>query len=364
MLRFRRVLLSIAAALAGCGMPLERYSEVEDLRVLAMRTTPPEIFVDPQDPNAERTITFEALVVDPRGEPVSFQWRFCPIEADFGCSRYEQARAEVDDPALRDSLDALYETTDSGNATPQQSELTPRQLQPYTVPSFSVTPPLPLFVYHAQTSVFGALQGAWPAAVLTLEAPNEPEPLIAQKRVVLNVRDPAAFAEPIAEEFGFDLCPTDQPPEDDEDCIRLPVREANRNPVFKRLEVAYTDAADADFEPVEQMPLEVEADAAIRLRPVFTEQSYEPYKQLQADLESRDIEITDKVEEISVSWFVSSGRVQDELTWPKFTKTLDTVYRAPEAPPAETDGRARVWLVAQDQRGGASWRRLDLQINP
>jgi len=81
-------------------------------------------------------------------------------------------------------------------------------------------------------------------------------------------------------------------------------------------------------------------------------ESFESYQILRSDLQTQEIEIEDAVEEPSVAWFVDRGKVQDELTWRIFTRTLDTVYTAPREAPAATSGLVTVWLVAQDQRGG------------
>jgi hypothetical protein len=88
----------------------------------------------------------------------------------------------------------------------------------------------------------------------------------------------------------------------------------------------------------------------------------EEYQTLERDLQTNLIEVVDRTEKISVSWFTTAGSFSDSLTEVDLTKTLDTVYTAPDTPPATTGGLATVWLVARDQRGGESWEHVDLLI--
>ena len=111
-------------------------------------------------------------------------------------------------------------------------------------------------------------------------------------------------------------------------------------------------------------PVSVVAGEAIRILPIFTPESYEPYQTIKADFVNSTLFVDDLVEDLSVSWFCTTGKLSDSLTWPKFSKTLDTQYTAPDEPPADTDGRVSIWLVARDQRGGEEWMSLELQVFP
>lgn len=65
-------LLGLALCVAGCAPPLPDRAVVDDLRVLGVRAEPPEAA-----PGA--TVTFDALVADPKGEgrALSWVWAIC-----------------------------------------------------------------------------------------------------------------------------------------------------------------------------------------------------------------------------------------------------------------------------------------------
>ncbi|MEO1175052.1 MAG: hypothetical protein AAFX94_23805, partial [Myxococcota bacterium] len=88
--------------LAACGMDVDQVEDVEDLRILALRADPPEVLIntaalnDATDLSAlEVDVTFDALVVDPRGGVLDFEWRFCPIESFEACRDFETIRVEL-----------------------------------------------------------------------------------------------------------------------------------------------------------------------------------------------------------------------------------------------------------------------------
>ena len=62
-------------------------------------------------------------------------------------------------------------------------------------------------------------------------------------------------------------------------------------------------------------------------------------------------------ETISVQWFATAGRFAESVTWPLYTKTLDTAYTAPDEAKS-----VRLWMVARDQRGGTTWREIAVEI--
>ena len=86
------------------------------------------------------------------------------------------------------------------------------------------------------------------------------------------------------------------------------------------------------------------------------------YKILKTDLQNREIFAELITEEPSISWFVSDGTIEDEITWPQNTKTLDTVYVAPEEAPETPGGMVTVWMVARDLRGGLEWQSLQIRV--
>ena len=108
---------------------------------------------------------------------------------------------------------------------------------------------------------------------------------------------------------------------------------------------------------------------SLRIMPVFTPGSIQSYQIVLIDLDTIDVETaevkTEVVEEkLSVSWFASAGSLRNQITSEPGTKTLDTIYNAPDTPPEATAGWVTVWLVARDQRGGVAWTSLDILIEP
>lgn len=394
----RRILLVPVLLTVSCGETLPRFVDVEDLRVLAVKAEPPEVLVDgpallaggpvPVD------VTFEALVLDPRGGEVSYSWSLCPLDSSLACRDYADRRddaeqrltdfvgpggaqpgfgalslTEADVERILGEMDRLHDESESGTALPLPEVEPPEPLYwwskrgawPHAVPPFSVSAPRELVELHFLNDFFGAGTGAWISALLYLEGNGRS--LTVQKRIVLNVADLADIAALLASDFGFVVCQgtADDPP----DCIALADVEQNTNPVFDAVQYAYGESSDVEqWYDLATAPdgrvagvLNLPAGTAVRIKPVFTAESSQAYQVLEIDLQSQQIVVDDRVEEISVSWFISDGDIQDQLTWPIFTKSLDTAYFAPDQA-----GRVTVWLVARDQRGGTEWMSVEIEV--
>lgn len=369
--------LVFAALGAGCGMGLDLLEEVEDLRVLAIRADPPQYLV-PADPDTgldfgalDFSVQFDALVVDPRGQPVEVEWSFCPVESSRACRDFSELAAQS--PDYEAALTAMRQTTPQATAVPgfqalglSEAERGKRAIWPYDIPTFTFEAPDDLALYHAETNFFGFGAGSWPFAVLRVTAPGE-KPLTAIKRISLGVEDLAAVAAPLVERFDVALCPNDGS-EGPEGCLDFEPQTANNNPVFARIEVAFSDLADADFVEVQKdsndefiIP-EVRVGEFLRIRPVFSDDSFETYQEIDTTLGTGALRLVETREEISVSWYITGGEIQDQLTWPLFTRTLDTVFTAPdEVPEGEL---VSVFMVANDQRFGSAWQQLEVRIIP
>lgn len=374
-----RSLTLIALILAGCGTDVDEIQDVQDLRILALRADPPEVLLptsaidfdggDIDLSQLDINVRFDALVVDPRGGEVSFAWQFCPIESFEACRDFEEIRdrspgyaAELDMMRnIRQSETLVVPSDESFGLDSEPSEQNTSLFEPAP---FVVDAPVSLALYHAEESFFGLGSGAWPSAQLRISGNNDS--VLATKRFTLGLDDYSAFGDLIRENFDFDICTSGQT--SDNGCVELRPRPANTNPVFERLELARSDQADAPFRPIMraadgsfESPVLV-ANEEVRIKPVFTDASFETYQELQTNVDTQNVQTLDVTEEISVAWFITGGEVQDVLTWPKFTRTLDTVYSAPTVEEIPESGRVSMWLVAQDQRGGASWLQLDLLV--
>ncbi|MEK7703917.1 MAG: hypothetical protein AAB426_03075 [Myxococcota bacterium] len=344
----------------ACGESGDPAYLVKDLRVLAVQANPPEVLYDAP---SDASLSFTALVVDPQGASIDYRWSLCPVESNEACLDYE-ARKDNAPAAFHAALDDMHAIAASGSALPipESQGLPPietatRAVWSYDVATFNVTAPRALYDYHLQSSFFGAGLGAWPSAVLELTSASQT--LRVGKRVVIN----AAHSDVYADALGITVCPDPDVPDEPPGCVPLRPRVANNNPTFAEVQIAYGKSALGTFEPLVGTA-EVSAGASIRLLPVLGPDAYESYQVLKVDLESLAIFVEDRVEAPSVSWFCSDGEIQEQLTWVKFTRGLDTIFTAPKTPPTDSDGLVTVWLVARDERGGVGWQNIEIHVSP
>ncbi len=371
------VLLCFAGAWA-CGEQLDVYSEVKDLRVLAIRADPPEVLLSQQEilsgaADFAQDVRFEALVLDPRGGALTYRWEFCPVESGRACRDYEDQRAVAPnvlgiDTGARLDENHIFSTEAVAHLEPVPAELrqSPAGVR-YDIEDFSIGRHVfaRLAPYFGGTTFFGFGQGSWPSAVLHLE--RDGETLQAQKRVVLGLANFGDFNAQLRDALGYVFCSGPLEPGEEDTCIEVPVLPPNLNPVLADIEKADGELADAPFTSIKNSAdqysiVSVNAGESIRIRPIFPAESLEPYWRIEGDLQTRELRVEMTQEVITVSWFVTHGEVQDGLTTEQYTKTLDTVYTAPlEVPPGE---HATVWMVARDQRGGIVWQDVHVRVRP
>ena len=87
-LHHQSLVLAAIVTLAGCGADdSDRYEKLDRLRVLAIRSEPPDL-------NVGETATLSANVYEPVGRELHYEWSWCPSRADaaaaFGCNISEQ----------------------------------------------------------------------------------------------------------------------------------------------------------------------------------------------------------------------------------------------------------------------------------
>ena len=343
-------------ALAGaCADDLPSPSLVEDLRVLAIAAEPPELLLDRSRAPEEGplAVTFRALVLDPRGGPMAYDWQFCPVESSQTCGAFAERRKQA--PAeLQPLLDAARAQAMSGQAAGGAG------MMPGTadagVGSFAVPVDPALFGYHLVSSGLGLGNGAWASAVLRLQSGGES--LTAQKRVVLNARDLSQWNPELAA-FGWQVCPP-APAVSLPGCLALRPRAANQNPVIERFEVARGTLATAEFAPLAG-PLTVTPGEQLRVRPVLAVGAEESFQTIESTLQASDLVVVEHSEEVIASWFATAGELGDDQTARQLTKTLDNTFTAPLQPPP--GGRFVVYVVARDQRGGVSWSSVEVVMD-
>src|SRR5262249_52302230 len=146
--------------------------------------------------------------------------------------------------------------------------------------------------------------------------------------------------------FGWRICTPDAAAE--ANCLRLVPRVPNHNPEVAAVELARGAHADVPLEHITG-PIAVAPGETIRLRPVLADGAIESYQTIESALQGSTLHVVDRTEEPIVSWFTTAGKFADEHTAAQLTRTLDTAYTAPDAPPQSTGGRASVWMVVRDQ---------------
>jgi hypothetical protein len=345
------VSVSLLLLAGACADDLPKPSLVEDLRVLAIAADPPELLLDRTRAAEEGplAVTFRALVLDPRGGPMAYDWQFCPVESSQTCGDFAERRKQA--PAeLQPLLDAARAQTMTGQAGAAAG------ISDAGVGSFPVPVDPALFGYHLVSSGLGLGNGAWASAVLKLQSRGES--LTAQKRVVLNARDLSQWNPELAA-FGWQVCPP-APAVALPGCLSLRPRAANQNPVIERFEVARGTLATTEFAPLDG-PLTVTPGEKLRMRPVLAAGAEEGFQTIESSLQNNDLIVVDRSEEVIASWFATAGELSDDQTARQLTKTLDNTITAPMQPPP--GGRFVVHVVVRDQRGGVSWSSVEVVIN-
>jgi hypothetical protein len=336
---------------AACADDPPSPALVEDLRILAIRADPPELLIDRLadlngDQPSQRGVAFEALVLDPRGGPMQFGWRFCPIDSNQTCGDFDERR-KLAPAAFQPALDAARAQTLAGEVTLTTTD-DAAGIENFTVPVTN-----DLFTYHLADSALGLGNGAWASAVLEVKSAHET--LTAQKRVVLAARDLSQWNPELATQ-GWQVCTAENPTPG---CTPLRPRIANHNPTITGVEVARGSLATTQFEPLAER-LVVAPGEKLRLRPLFTADSEEPFQVVESTLQSDQLVVTNHSEELIVSWFSTAGAFSDEQTARQLTKTLDNLFTAPAVAP--TNNTLSIFVVARDQRGGVAWTQVHVDV--
>lgn len=331
----------LALVLVACGQNADPYQTVSELRILAIKAERPQLLADAP---VQLPLRFDALVANPEGTEVAYTWSFCPVESSSACFDFEAQRDLAG--GFGPSLSELRATSLEGTATAPE----------YAVAPFEFAAPSVLLEFHLQRSLLGAGLGVWPSALL--EVTSGSKTIRAQKRIVLGFANLRAVAFVQAQQFGYSVCPAGKTPSDVPGCLEIPEQSPNQNPRIVKVQIGNGEAADVPFEDSTGTgPWTMPRGGKIRIRPVLSDDSEEDYHELRVEFQSRQIFIDALTEQVSISWFATDGRVNDRVTWVKFTKTLDTRFDAPETP-----GPVTVWMVARDQRGGVDWARAEVIV--
>jgi hypothetical protein len=118
------VFLVLAALLAACDPGFERQSQIERVRVLAIKAEPAELALDPTFTTVPQPVTFTALAVAPEGRAVGVTYALCTAgnaySAEVECPGKDgvalpEARLNLLDPTIREALLAFAQAAAGGN---------------------------------------------------------------------------------------------------------------------------------------------------------------------------------------------------------------------------------------------------------
>jgi hypothetical protein len=288
--------------LAACSNDFAPYSKLDRLRVLAIRAEPP-------NPAPGERCELDALIFAPSGEPVSYRWGFCPVQA-----QAQDAYACPIDEALAQAILGSSPPFDLGTAD-----------------TADFTNPFPASLL-AQLCANGLRSGD-----RTLAIECNPD-----YRVTVTL-DVATSGDSLQAAFTVNLPASDTP-------------EINANPTVLGLSV--------DGTPLTDVPT---------LVPVQAGASVSVAAQLSADsVEQRMIPPAEggsgvRKENLIFSWFADAGSLDKDRTVYLGGETgLDQAAQVRWTPPAAGEwpdqGLVNLAVVVRDDRGGVGWLSRRFQI--
>lgn len=367
-------LLCALLAFSACTN-FDREDRLEDLRVLAVRTEPAELFVSPlyllptgaRPPLPSADVRMEVFAYDPRGGNVVVTSRLCTRE-EGRCiaeipeddrsslagihtpSRIEQEVDNLDtDPTGRiRGLDYPFEFTENDIAS----------FMPFGI--FSE------YVY------------------LAMDVDNPNQDIVARESafkrfpVSLNLWDPstppelrASLVEQLQRSFGVALCdervPDDEYQEGPTTCVEP--REANENPSLLGFRILEADERPADgvLTTDEASPdvgvrslLRVSRGATLRVEPIFAPGVRERYQIIGYTIEDSALFIENRLEDTVASWYSTAGNVSTGQSTLQFDGNLAISWALPQTGIAAGQ-RDSLIVVIRDQRGGAAVGQITVE---
>lgn len=378
---------------AGC-VDFDLEERIEDTRVLAVRHEPAEIMFSPlyllpanqrpPFPLPTTTVQTEVFAYDPRGGRVSVATQLCPEGSDASCRLYDKDFdtdfARLVEPAKSEVAALLEPQTievdvDDGSAagrigTTLSTDITPgvidffqpKNAEGENVPS--IFPLLPRFAVEVENKT----QRTDGAEVFRERA-------FKRLPLALDLADPSLgpdFTRTLADGLGITLCDGPVPGADevaDADfeglapCLHP--RGANLNPGLLGFRLEATDVEDdlpqgyVEGEPDLglQSLLRVSPGGRVAITPIWAPGSAERYQVISFDIESSELTVLNRVEDLACTWYSTRGDLSGTLTSLQFNnERLGIVWQLPSD--AASGERDSLVLVVLDQRGGTSVAEL------
>lgn len=309
-----------AALLPGCTPDFEEAWQVTDLRILAIQADPAEALGTRATLVALPPVHVTALVVDPRAPDAAVDWEL------WACSPEQNT---CDDAAARVLV--------------KRARTAPAAI----AADFAITPAL--LATAIQKDTLRGFGGVPVKVHLKVSGPRGSDEGI--KRLVYGLADQPLKTAPAAGTLRG-TCRTTLPSCDDGlscergSCLRLP----NRNPAILRL--------TADDKPLDATRKLV-AGQKVKLYPETPAGEAEAYWVYTFEGGTRQRE-----EYLSYSFFATSGKLSNANTGGRpsvFITRKSALDLSSSWTPAEA-GRATLWLVVRDDRGGVSWVSHTVQV--
>jgi hypothetical protein len=356
-----RNLLVVAAALAlaACAPEFDPASEVQGLRLLAIRAEPPEI-APPGDPEAAHTALLSSLVLRPEwvtttAPPVTILYLACtPVPGEPTPSPCVML-AELRDPtaALAEAARASCDpeppvTTDPRRPPPVAfagAEVCDRSgCGPVALPGGGALPPPALGLPERYGELFAALPEGAPERILGVEAQVLAFAIDATVERLVEGADPACPLAAVSANLQAAWAVEEHVLAVKRVQIRGPLAadDPDVNPTLPRIQ-----AYGADLDPLPAAT--TLGGGAIPLVPLAAPDSD---LQLYTELDVQGLPVASAREELVYSWFSTAGELEE----------LHTRGAEPQEWRASA-ARALVALVVRDDRGGVAWAVHDVDVS-
>jgi hypothetical protein len=378
---------------AGC-VDFDLEERIEDTRVLAVRHEPAEIMFSPlyllpanqrpPFPLPTTTVQTEVFAYDPRGGRVSVTTQLCPEGSDSSCRLYDKDFdtdfARLVEPAKSEVAALLEPQTievdvDDGSAAGRIGTTLSTDITPGVIDFFqpknadgenvpSIFPLLPRFAVEVENKT----QRTDGAEVFKERA-------FKRLPLALDLADPALgpdFTRSLADGLGVTICDGPVPGPDvvadadfegEAECLHP--RGANVNPGLLGFRLEATDVEDdlpqgyVEGEPDLglQSLLRVSPGGRVAITPVWAPGSAERYQIISFDIETSELIVVNRVEDLACTWYSTRGNLSGTLTSLQFNdERLGVVWQLPTD--AVSGERDSLVLVVLDQRGGTSVAEL------
>lgn len=374
----RSSLLLLSCALIGACADFDREDRIEDLRVLAVRTEPAEILYSPiyavlpseqRPPLPTTDVQVEVFAFEPRGGPVEAGvWR-CPPGTGICELRDAEGKLPADVP---DELGEVFE------AEVDELERDPSGLVRGLELTYRFTPDI-VDAYVPKTPDGQPVPSFFPEYayfIVDIDSPSHDEIRheTAFKRlpVGLDLFDPglpAEFRDALGAAFGIELCdervPDEEYVEGRTSCVEP--RGANQNPSLLGFDLLAPDeepeegarTAETSQLGTESL-LSVPRGGSVSVVPVFRPGARERYQVLGFEIESSELFIENRLEDLACSWYTTRGDVSAGLTSLPLDPSLGVTWFLPSAG-VEPGERDVLVMVVRDQRGGTAVGRITVE---